>query len=469
MWQCAGSNGGSTADCSYNKPFYSFSVTKTGLGDVRGVRSNSTGSDINCGSVCSSSYVVDTVVNITAIPAPGFVFAGWQGSCSGTSGACSLTMNDVKSVNALFYPVVVVDKSSSRAGTIVSSPAGINCGAGCVHAVAGFPQNSSVTLTATPSSGYRLAGWRGACDFKSSGPCVLTANAPKITLAMFEVSLSVGKTGAGSGVVVGPGIECGADCSEYYPDGFFVPVLANPFVDSVFARWQGACAGVPDKVCLVPMDAAKTATAVFDLLPFLFRLPPSPPAVSVTKKASTVIVSNNISQTLVSGTAKPVTLSVSGLPSGVTVSINNNFCKAPCTSALNFSVSPDASTGIFPITVTGQADNVSTTTRFNMLIGAGGIYGVRVVKSGTGSGAVKFVSNDPKNWQVSCELGVSSSTARPPACSNIYARNSNITITAAPDAGSAFTGWGGDCGGTGTCVISNISGNKNVTVNFKKQ
>lgn len=463
-------NSAKTVNANYNPILY---ATKIGTGNVSTggvVMSNPPG--IDCGPTCSSANFVfpfNSSLTLTAIPVPGYVFSGWQGSCSGVSGACSLTMNDIKSANALFYPAVVVDKSSPNAGTVVSSPAGINCGSGCIHTEAGFPQNSSVTLTATPASGYRLSGWRGACEFKGTGPCVFTASGPKIAVAIFEANLSVNKTGTGNGVVVAPGVECGSDCSEYYPDGFAIPVLANPFVDSLFSGWQGACAGVPDKVCLVPMDATKTVTAVFDLLPFLFKLPPNPPNISVTKKASTVTASNSISQTVVSGASKPVTLSVSGMPSGVTVSVNNNFCKAPCSSTLNFSVSPGAPTGVFPITVTGQADNVSTTTKFNMFIASGGVWDVRVVKSGTGSGVVNFSSNDPKNWRVSCGLNVASSSSRPPACSNTYAQNSNITITAVPDAGSTFSGWGGDCGGTGTCVISGISKDKNITVSFKKQ
>jgi len=40
-------------------------------------------------------------------------------------------------------------------------------------------------------------------------------------------------------------------------------------------------------------------------------------------------------------------------------------------------------------------------------------------------------------------------------CSASYASGTQVTLTATPDAGSAFTGWNdGDCSGTGTCIVA---------------
>jgi len=46
-------------------------------------------------------YNENTVVNVTATPASGYIFANWGGDCSG-SGTCSVTMNGNKNVTAYF-------------------------------------------------------------------------------------------------------------------------------------------------------------------------------------------------------------------------------------------------------------------------------------------------------------------------------------------------------------------------------
>jgi YD repeat-containing protein len=50
-------------------------------------------------------------------------------------------------------------------------------------------------------------------------------------------------------------------------------------------------------------------------------------------------------------------------------------------------------------------------------------------------------------------------------CSESYAPGTTVILTAAPLAGSAFSGWGGACTGTGGCAVS-MSGTRNVTATF---
>ena len=38
-------------------------------------------------------------------------------------------------------------------------------------------------------------------------------------------------------------------------------------------------------------------------------------------------------------------------------------------------------------------------------------------------------------------------------CSASYVSGTAVTLTATPDANSTFTGWSGDCTGTGPCVV----------------
>lgn len=66
-------------------------------------------------------------------------------------------------------------------GTITSSPSGIVCGATCNNS---YADNTNVTLTATPASGYTFPGWSGACAGAAT-TCVLSMTANRSVSATF--------------------------------------------------------------------------------------------------------------------------------------------------------------------------------------------------------------------------------------------------------------------------------------------
>jgi CSLREA domain-containing protein len=53
----------------------------------------------------------------------------------------------------------------------------------------------------------------------------------------------------------------------------------------------------------------------------------------------------------------------------------------------------------------------------------------------------------------------------PGTCSAAYASGTTVTLTAAPASGATFGGWGGDCSGTGSCVVT-MSAARSVTATF---
>ena len=90
---------------------------------------------------------------------------------------------------------------------------------------------------------------------------------------------------------------------------------------------------------------------------------------NVTKTSSDAFTQNTITKTLVSGATQPVTLSVSGLPSGVSVDgISAQGCSPNCESIITFRVSPSASVGTHLITVTGSPASTNGPTTFNLVI-----------------------------------------------------------------------------------------------------
>jgi uncharacterized repeat protein (TIGR01451 family) len=66
-------------------------------------------------------------------------------------------------------------------------------------------------------------------------------------------------------------------------------------------------------------------------------------------------------------------------------------------------------------------------------------YQLDVTKAGTGSGTV---TSSPTG--VSCGVD----------CSEVYAAGTRVTLTAAAQSGSSFTGWSGACTGTGSCLVT---------------
>jgi hypothetical protein len=162
-----------------------FTITASTIGSATGtITSDLAG--ITCGSngtACSASYASGSTVTLTATPDSGIVFVGWIGACSGT-GSCLLNMTSDKQVRAVFgsNPVLNVSVSSvdSGAGTVTSSPAGINCGSSCSQQ---FNPETEVALTAHPAAGSTFAGWAGAC--KGTGTCTVTMLTDQTVNAQF--------------------------------------------------------------------------------------------------------------------------------------------------------------------------------------------------------------------------------------------------------------------------------------------
>ena len=94
-----GGTSSATVDVTVNpvdEPRQTLTVKKVG-----NARIVSSPPGIDCGDVCSAEFEVGTVVTLTAIPDPGWNFAGWEGACQGNAG-CVVTVDAGKSVTASF-------------------------------------------------------------------------------------------------------------------------------------------------------------------------------------------------------------------------------------------------------------------------------------------------------------------------------------------------------------------------------
>ena len=418
---------------------WSLTVTKDGgSGNGAGTVSSSP-SGIDCGSTCSANFDQGTSVALTPIAAAGSRFGSWSGCDSvGPGNQCNVSITGAKSVTATFVKVwdLTVTKnggSGNGAGTVTSDISGINCASDCSET---YDHGTIVTLTAVASAGSRFDGWSDpACP--GTGTCVVTMDAAKSVTATFvkEWVLTMtkdGGSGNGTGTVVSDvsGINCGTSCTSdtgTYDHGTVVTLTATAASGSRFGGWSDpACPGTG--TCVVTMDAAKSVTATF-----------------IKQWDLTVTVTG-------SGSG-----SVQSSPSGI------NSCTTLCTATF------DQGT----VTLTANADDGSVFTGWSGS-GCGGTgtcivtmnedksvtanftlgRTLTVTKPGTGGGTV---TSDATHPGIECGS----------ECTATYLQGESVTLTAAPDGTSTFTGWGGACSGTGTCIVL-MDDNKSVTATFTR-
>jgi hypothetical protein len=159
--------------------------------------------------------------------------------------------------------MVTVTPKGTGAGSVTSTPAGIDCGATCSASFS----SATVTLSVTPDAGSTFSGFGGS-GCAGTGPCVVTLDAPtKMVTATFDVQqfvLSAGKTGGGSGTITGGGLNCGTTCMATLNAGTGVALSATPDPGSTFSGWSG-CDDAAGATCNVTMTSDRMVSAAFDV------------------------------------------------------------------------------------------------------------------------------------------------------------------------------------------------------------
>jgi YVTN family beta-propeller protein len=194
--------------------------------------------------------------------------------------------------------------------------------------------------------------------------------------------------------------------SGTYTAGTVVTLTATPAVNFQFAGWSGACTG--SGACVVTMDAAKSVTATFTLKQFVLTL---------ATVGSGTITANPLPVGGTYGAGTVVTLTA-------TPAANFQFAgwSGACTGS-SCSVTMDAAKSV-TATFTVKQFMLTLTT--------------------VGSGTI---------------------TANPSPVGGTYGAGTVVALTAAPAAGSQFSGWSGACSGTGACSVT-MDAAKSVTATF---
>jgi uncharacterized repeat protein (TIGR02543 family) len=128
------------------------------------------------------SYANGAVVQLTATPAPGWVFANWSGDALGAANPISVTMNADRTVTARFTPLqrrVTITLAGSGEGTVTRTPDQVT-----------YDNGSTVRLTASAVFGSVFTGWSGDAT-GSTSPLDLQVDGDKAITATFDIDHTI--------------------------------------------------------------------------------------------------------------------------------------------------------------------------------------------------------------------------------------------------------------------------------------
>ncbi|MCA9578451.1 MAG: hypothetical protein KC668_23625 [Myxococcales bacterium] len=489
-----------TATATFTRDTYTLTAAVTGAGKIV-----SGAGGIDCGSDCSETYAHGQMVTLNAIANDGAAFTGWSGACAAESStSCVVTLTQAESVGATFainQYALTASTTDNGSGTITSSDGSIDCGSDCTGAAG---HGDSITFTATADAGSTFIGWGGDCAGEASNVCTLTIAGATSVSAAFVLGnefLTVTKSGTGAGTVASdvPGIDCGSTCASSFTNGTMVTLTATPATGSTFTGWSGGCMGA-STTCSVTVTTMVGVTAQFTADQHTLQVVPTGEGTgTVSNNTGSILCGTGgmmCSDTVNYGVTR--TLTASADANSVFVGWSGADCPgtAPCVISMTDDVTVQAlfdrapyvltvatggtGTGSVVSDVAGincgtdctetyrHGDVVTLTATatansdFNGWSGAGcgasttcvvtvtqaqtvtaqftlKQYTLTVTKPGNGAGTV---SSTPAG--ISCGA----------SCSGSYAHGTMVMLTATPSTGSDFTGWGGACSGTTSCMVT---------------
>jgi hypothetical protein len=426
---------------------YTLSVSKSGSGYV-------SGGGIDCGGTCSVSLSQGTSVTLSASPSDGYYFSGWSG-CDSTSGSsCSLTMSTSgRGVSASFTQYI--------ASANLSAAASVSYNGGS-YLTWTSDNTSSCSLTnfgSVPTSNSSLNYWTGNLTSDTtftlsctpiSGAAGTPSDSVTVAVKPSNPSVSASTGSCGGNVNLSYGSASLATSYTLYRDsgsGFSQTASASS-VSGLPSSQGELSSGTTYRYQLQAtnssgstwssVSSASASGSCFD-----YSLS-NTGNLTVTQGQSGA---NTITATLANGSTQNVTLSVSGLPSGVTASFGTNPVNPTGASTLTLSVSGSAVAGSYPITVSGSPLGKSTSLT---LLVVQPVLSVSKSGSGTVTGA-----------GITCGTGGND-------CTETLNYGASASLSATPDSGYSFGGWAGECSGTGGCSLI-MNSAKSVTANFTLQ
>ncbi|MDB5266732.1 MAG: hypothetical protein JWN89_547 [Parcubacteria group bacterium] len=285
----------------------------------------------NISYTASAVVTVNPVASVTLTPASQTIISGnsatltWSGtnvsSCSGTAPSAnwnsSSATNGNKAVSPVSNTTYTISCISSVGGSNPSASATVNVSA---------PTTAAINVSSNVATSWTVAPG-GVSGSGTSGSYTVTPAA------------------GGSTYVISPAAV----------SGYTGPTVTNSV--------NSGGASMP----LSPgQSGTYTLTYAASGPSFNYSLS-SPGSVSIPQGGAQAIT---ITETLISGSSQPVTLSASGMPPGSTATPSSCFPATPtCSSNITMSIAAGTATGNYPITVTGSsAGTPNKTTSFTLTV-----------------------------------------------------------------------------------------------------
>ncbi len=437
---------------------------------------NPAGGGTTAPTVGVHSYDDGTVVNISATPAAGYRFVKWIGGVADSSSASTtVTMSANKTVTASFQKTYNLTMAVNPAGGGTTTP---------TSGVTTYDDETIVSISSTPSTGYRFVKWTGGVADSTSASTTVTMNANKTVTAHFVVvdtltmvvnPVSEGTTSPAIGIYT-------------YDAGTVVNITATANSGYAFSNWTGEVANPNSASTTVTMNSNKTVTANF-VTEYTLTMAVNPansgtttPSVGDHNYGSGNVV--NISASPAAGyrfVKWPGGVADSNNSSTtVTISTNKivtaNFQK---TYNLTMAVSPTGGATTTPAIGVhtyddGTVVNISTTPSkgYQFVKWTGGVADSTSVSTTVTMNANKTVTAnfmavvtiDTLNMAV---IPAGEGTTTPAIGVHTYNDGTVVNISATPAAGYHFASWiGGVVDSTNNSTNLIMNSNKNVAANF---
>ncbi|MDZ7345215.1 MAG: InlB B-repeat-containing protein, partial [candidate division KSB1 bacterium] len=425
------------------------------------------------------SYAVNTVVNIQALPSPGYQFDYWEGPVADpNSASTTVLMNANKTVKANFRCV-------QYTLTLAVSPTGSGTTSPAVGSHS-FCQGSEVTITATPSPGYEFVNWTGDVTNPNSATTTVfinsnktvTANFRDISVTNFTLTMQVNQTGWGTTT---PPIG-----NNTYPAGTVVTITANPASGYRFVNWTGDVANPNSATTTVTLNSNKTVMANFERLQYTLTMEvneagwgtTTPPIGTHNYNSGDIIsilATPNSGYRFVSWTgevANPTSAST-------TVIMNANKTVRANFERIQYTLTVEAGTGgstsPSPGTYTFYSGDIVSLTAipnsgYSFVRWEGDVTNPNSISTTVIMNASKTVratfavsGNYPLTINISPAGG---GTTNPPAGTTSYPPGTVVTVTATPNPGYTFVNWTGDVSSSNATISVTMNSAKTITANF---